>query len=158
MLNKNLMLESVRIGFRNFRGEEGKFNRAGDRNFCVFLPEKKAEELEDEGWAIRWLEPRREGDERTGLLKVRVSYKNPNSKPKVVMITSGKKTELDEDAVEALDSAELENVDLVVRPYNWEVNGKTGVAAYLKSGYFTVLEDDFEKKYYGNQDDDDVPF
>ena len=123
------------------------------------MPEKKAEELEDEGWAIRWLDPRREGDERTGVFKVRVSYKNPNSKPKVVMITGDKKTELDEDAVEALDSAELETVDLVVRPYNWEVNGKVGVAAYLKSGYFTVLEDDLEKKYYGTpEDDNDVPF
>lgn len=161
MPDKNLVLENVRIGFRNFKGEERKFNREGDRNFCVFLPKKKGEELEDEGWNIRWLKPRNEDDDPTASLQVSIKYnKYP---PKVVMISSHGKTNLDEETIETLDSAELENVDLIIRPYNWDVNGKQGTKAYLKNGYFTILEDEFYDKYYGDEnkeqeEDDDLPF
>ena len=40
-------IKNARIGFRNFEGAEGKYNPAGNRNFCIFLPEDIAKEMED---------------------------------------------------------------------------------------------------------------
>ena len=156
-----LILEGVKVMFKNFKGEERKFNRAGARNFCAVLDTKQAEKLEDKGWNIRWLEPRREGDERTATLKININYTNTNRQPKVVMITGNKKTNLDEEAIEALDSAEIDTADIIASPYNYEIRGNTGVSAYLKSGYFNVIEDEFYKKYYDDPSDisdDDAPF
>lgn len=143
---QNLEIENARIVFRNFNGEEGRFNAKGDRNFCVLLDHKDADILLKDGWNIKTLRPRDDDEEPQPYLPVKVNYNN--IPPKVILITSRGKTVLDEESVGSLDWAELENVDLVIRPYVWSVNGKSGVKAYLKTGYFTIVEDKFESKYY----------
>lgn len=146
MVEENIRIEGARIGFRNFSGEEGRFNPKGRRNFCVFLEEDIAKDMENEGWNIKWLQPREEGDEPQAYIQVKVVFgKIP---PKIVVVTSRGKSRLDADTVNILDWAEIENVDLVIRPYNWEVNGNAGVSAYLKTMYVTLREDEFESKYY----------
>ena len=145
MIKKNIVMENARIGFRNFSGKEGKFNAAGRRNFCVFIETDLATTLENDGWNVRWLQPREEGDEPQGYLQVSVAYgKIP---PKLVLITSHGKTILDDETVDMLDWVEIKMIDLIIRPYNWDVNGKTGVKAYIKSMYITIMEDEFEEKY-----------
>lgn len=146
MNKKNIVVEHASIGFRNFSGAEGKFNPKGRRNFCVFFDEEMGRVLETDGWNIRWLEPKDEGDAPKAYLQVTVSYEN--IPPKVLLITKKGKTTLDEENVNVLDFAEIENVDLIIRPYNWTVSGKGGVKAYLKSMYVTLVEDEFESKYY----------
>lgn len=144
-MDKNIVLENARIAFRNFSGKEGKFNPAGRRNFCVFLEDSFAKELIKDGWNVRYLEPKDPNDPKQAYLQVTVSY--AHIPPKIIAITSYNKTILDETTIGILDWAEIENVDLIIRPYEWSVNGKKGVKAYAKSMYITLVEDEFESKY-----------
>lgn len=151
----NPVLEDVVIKWPNFSGEPDKFNRAGDRHFTVFLDTDIAEQMEQDGWNIKWLEPLEEGDNPQAHLNVAVNYNN--IPPRIFMITGQGKTLLTEETVGLLDYAAIQTADLIINPYAWEVNGKSGIKAYVKSLYITVEEDEFAHKYYDTPDlDSDI--
>jgi len=153
-LGKNdntVVMEGVRIVFRNFAGREGMYNAEGDRNFGVLLDDDVAEVMERDGWAIKRLKPREEDDKPQAYLQVSLKYTGRGGKklhpPRVMLITSRGRNSLGEDEVEMLDHADITNVDLMIRPFEWVVNGKTGIKAYLQSAYITIEEDYLERKY-----------
>lgn len=146
---ENIIVENAKIAFKNFSGKEGQFNPEGKRNFCLILDPELAEKLHSDGWNIRTLKPKDEGEIPQPYIQVAVSFLA--KPPKIVLVTSRGKTLLTEETVGMLDWAEITNVDLSVTPYQWAVAGKTGVKAYLKNMYVTIQEDEFEKKY------DDIP-
>lgn len=142
-----VVMEGVRIVFRNFAGREGQYNREGDRNFAVLLDKQVADAMAADEWNIKWLRPRteEEGEEPQAYLPISVNFKG--RPPRIVLITSRGRTNLDESQIETLDWVDILNVDLIVRPYPWTVNGKSGVKAYLQSIYVTIEEDALEIKY-----------
>lgn len=143
---KEVLMEDVQIIFRNFEGKEGMYNRAGDRNFGILLDEKTALDMLDDGWNIKYLKPRdEEDDEDRPWLPVSVSFKN--RPPNIYLLAGGNRTRLDEDTCALLDVVDIKMVDLLINPYTWEVNGKGGIKAYLKSIFVTINEDPLEKKY-----------
>ena len=144
-------IDNARITFRNFEGAEGKFNAAGNRNFGIFLETELAKKLEAEGWTIKWLNSY-EDEPPQALINVKLNF--GNYPPNIILVTDGKNTRLDEKNVHVLDFAELEKVDVIIRGYQWEVSGKTGIKAYLKTGIFVLVVDELLKKYAEPEEDE----
>lgn len=146
-----VVLEGVRIIFRNFSGKEGQYNREGDRNFGVIIPsDDVAKAMLSDGWNVKYLQPREDDEDgvETPWLSVSVNFEKGRP-PKIMLVTQEgrKRTPLDSETVDQLDWADIQNVDLIVRPYTWEVSGRTGVKAYLQSMYISIEEDELERKY-----------
>lgn len=144
-VNNNITIENARIIFRNFSGTESQYNPAGKRNFCVLIDDDLASVLIEDGWNVKYLKPVDENDDPQAYMQVSVSYNT--IPPKIVMVSSKGKTVLDETNVGQLDYADIARVDMIIRPYNWEVRGATGVKGYVKSLWVTIEEDELEKKY-----------
>lgn len=139
-------LEGVQLLWRNFVGREEKYNREGDRNFTVILDNETAQRLLREGWNVKTKPPREEGDEPFNYLSVSVSYKG-RTPPRVVLVSSKNRNTLSEDLLELADWAEIDHCDIIIRPYEWNVSGKSGVKAYLKIAYIVMYESKFDEKY-----------
>lgn len=147
----NIIIENAKLIFKNFSGKESAYNRAGNRNFCVVIDDpEQAQRLAGDGWNIKTLSSRDGEEDDSHYLQVAVNF--DNIPPKIVMVTENADVELDGNTVNELDYADIANVDLIIRPYNWEVNGKTGVKAYLRTMYVTIREDPFAKKYIRKPD------
>lgn len=127
-----LQMDDVRIVYRNFSGAGSKYNREGDRNFSVVIDDEDlANQLIEDGWNIKIRPARDEDDIPFMHLPVKVKFNDRG--PGVYLISGRNKIELDEESVSCLDEIDIAGVDLDVRPYDWEVNGKSGRTAYLHS-------------------------
>lgn len=146
----------AKIIFRNFSGEEGRFNRAGDRNFGIIIDDPNlAEDLKQQGWNIKTLPARDEDETPKSFVKVAVRY--DNFPPKVYKISGMVRTLLDDESIGSLDGDEFAKVDVTISPSQWEVNGNTGIKAYLKTMYVTLVDDELAN-FYNNQDSNELPF
>lgn len=127
-----LRIDDARIIYRNFSGTGSKYNREGDRNFAVIIPDQDiADALKAEGWNVKIKPPREEGDNPFMYLPVKVKFNERG--PKIYLKTGKVRNILDEEAVTCLDDIYIVEVSMDLRPYDWEVNGKEGRTAYLQS-------------------------
>lgn len=127
-----LQIDEARIVYRNFSGVGSKFNREGDRNFAVVIPDEDlAMRLKDEGWNVKIKDPRDEGDSPFMYLPVKIKF---NDRGPIFHLRTGKnQIKLDEESISCLDRIDILAADMDLRPYDWDVNGKTGRTAYLQS-------------------------
>lgn len=143
----NITLENIQIARPNFSGLEGVFNAKGKRNFLAVLPEDIAQAMQEDGWNVKRFKPKEEGVEPEPFIQVQVKFgKRP---PRIVLVSSRGKTQLDEEMVSILDWVNIIKCDLIIRPYNWSnPAGNEGVAAYAQAVYVTIELDKLEEKYY----------
>lgn len=142
----NINIEGAMIIWKNFSGERDKFN-PGKRGFSVVIDDTvMADELRQEGWNVkdRPLQEGADDSEQEWTLPVKL---NMNRYTQVWLIVGNHKTLLDEDTVSQLDVVDIVNCDISIRPYEWEMNGRTGITAYVDSMYVTIRENKFAKKY-----------
>lgn len=147
-----LQIDDARICFRNFRGEGGKFNKEGDRNFALIIPdEEMAEALQNDsnqygaGWNVKIKPPREDGDEPFMYLSVKVKFNDRG--PKIYLESGRNRVRLDEESVSMLDEIDILSVDLDIRPYDDEINGRPFRAAYLQSMVVKQNLDRFEARF-----------
>lgn len=148
-----IQIDDARICFRNFSGRPDKYNREGDRNFAVIIDDQEvADALIEQGWNVKIRPPREEGDDPFIYLAVKVKFNDRG--PNVYLKTGRATNRLDEESVDCLDNVDILGVDLDIRPYDWDVNGKTGRTAYLQSICVVQDTDRFASRF----DVDEVPF
>lgn len=141
-----LEISDARIVYRNFAGAAGKYNREGDRNFAVVIPNDDIKNsLVEAGWNVKIKAPRTPDEEPFMFLPIKIQF---NSRGPAAYVVSGDSvTRLNEDSIEMLDEIDIASVDLDIRPYDWEVNGKTGRAAYLQAINVVQNIDRFGARY-----------
>lgn len=141
-----VQIDDARIIYRNFAGEASKFNRAGDRNFSIVIDDEEIKDaLVNEGWNVKIKPPREEDDDPFMHLPVKVKFNDRG--PNVYLKSGDNVVKLDEEDVACLDDVDILGVDLDIRPYDWEVNGKTGRTAYLQAMHVTQRVDRFANRF-----------
>ena len=141
-----LQIDDAKIIYRNFSGAASKFNREGDRNFAVIIEDEDvANTLIDTGWNVKIKPPRDEDDAPFMYLPVKVKFNERG--PKAYLMSGSNRVTLDEDSISCLDDIDIMSVDLDIRPFDWEVNGKQGRTAYLQSIEVTQEIDRFAARY-----------
>lgn len=153
------------IYFKNFEGAEIDYNKAGDRNFGIFLSDEVAEDLEAKGWNIKRVnkEFTRNGNPNPNFgrafIKVLVRL-NWRPIPKIYKLTRKNMMLLNEESIVDLDDVFFDNIDLkITRVYLKRYDQWT---QYLEKGFFTISEDELDLAYANRfapiDDEEELPF
>lgn len=145
----DLMIEDAKLLFTNFAGSPTRYNsEGGKREFSVALPLNLVEDLENDGWNVKYRKNADgEFDPERPYLGVKVSYKF--RAPAIWLITGGRKQLMTEDTVGTLDNITIKTADVVIHPSVYDVRGQQGISAYVKELY-VVMDDEsasFASKY-----------
>lgn len=127
-----MQIEDARIIYRNFAGVGSKFNREGDRNFAVIVPDEDAADiLRENGYVVKIKPPRDEDDSPFMYLPVKIKFNSRG--PSAYIVSGNSVTRLNEATIGTIDEIDISSVNMDLRPYDWEVNGQSGRTAYLQA-------------------------
>lgn len=135
--NGILQIDDARIIWRNFEGRGDQFNREGDRNFALVIPDREiadalVNDKNEDGasWNVKFREPKDAGDDPFMFLTVKVKFNDRG--PAVFLRTGERRIRLNENSVGMLDKIDIARVDLDIRPFDNITNGKAYRTAYLQ--------------------------
>lgn len=153
-----LQIDDAHIIYRNFSGAESKFNRKGDRNFALIIPDQDlANRLIDDGWNVKIKQPREEGDTPFMYLPVKIKFNDRG--PNIYLETGHNRVKLDEESVEILDNIDIAQIDMDIRPYDWEMmDGNSGRTAYLYAMRVVQEVDRFMRDFAEEEAPIELPF
>ena len=151
--NKIVQIDDARIIFRNFSGVGDKYNREGDRNFALVIPnEELADMLVNDkneygvGWNVKVKPPRDEDDSPFMFMKVKLSFSGRRP-PAIFLKSGGNMRKLDEESIGILDRIDIQSVDMDIRPYDDTGNYGPFRTAYLQSMCVTQNIDRFSARF-----------
>lgn len=125
------MVDDARIIWRNFSGRPSQYNREGDRNFALIIPNQEtADEFLKRGWNVKIKPPREEGEAPFMFINVNVKYGGRRD-PEAYLCVGKKKVDLTESTINRLDDVEIDHVIMDLRPYDWSGTGEK-CSAYLQ--------------------------
>lgn len=134
--------------FKNFEGREGQYNREGDRQFSITLDPDLAQEMLDDGWNVKRLKAREvDGEMQEGDYYITIAVGYKAKPPKLVLLSSKGRVDLGQHECEILDWVDIAKADVMIRARHYDINGKQGVKAWLKSIFVTLEEDYLDRKY-----------
>ena len=136
--NGYLEINEARILWPNFEGRGDRFNKQGDRNFHLVIPDQEiAEALMNDknqygnGWNVK-IKQREDGEAPFMHMMVKVKFNGRG--PNVYLVSGNRQVHLNEDTIKCLDDIDIMSVDLDVRPYDDKMpNGQSFRSAYLSA-------------------------
>lgn len=145
---QNLFFENAQLVpyfKKNFGGTISNLQRGF--NIVLDNPEE-IERLSNEGWNVSIWKPNDADMEPVTYLPVAIKYNKEykNLNPTINMIQGNIETPLFDETVGMLDDQKIIGVDAMVRPYYWEVNGKSGIKAYVESADIYVEMNRLDEK------------
>lgn len=155
-------LDNHQIKFRNFAGRPTKFDReGGKRTFALILSPEEADALSADGWNVTVPIPKDESYPVIPIMNVKVNLTS-NYPPEIYVITDEYKTKLNPENVSSLDYAEIEYVDIVISPHEFQrrTDGSWAANPYLKTLYVKIVKDELAEKYSNliETTEDQIPF
>lgn len=158
---QKINIAEAQITFKNFSGRPTDWNKKGGaRDFAVVLDNyEDVKSLIDMGFPVKYFKKKEETDPDVPFLKVKVNFRyNPDTNelmsPHIYVVKdpNGKKTRdnlqlITPETAPIIDSMDIKNCDIVIRPYYTNVQGVDYVVAYLDTMYINREVDPFEAKY-----------
>lgn len=136
--NGYLEINEARILWPNFEGRGDRFNKQGDRNFHLVIPDQEiANALMNntnqygDGWNVKI---KRRDDGEAPFMHMMVKVKFNGRGPNVYLVSGNKQVRLNEDTIKCLDDIDILYADMDIRPYDGEMpSGQTFRSAYLSA-------------------------
>ena len=130
-----LVIRNAQLVFKDFEGEVTKYNKHGDKSFCVVIDDHDfARQLSADGWNVKQFKPRDEYDgDPDYYINVKISYEGHFPPETAIINDDGSLAQLNEETVGTLQHCYISTADVSINPHHWtDDDGSEHVKGYLR--------------------------